>query len=570
MNGNKITLALLLLAASLFAKPTYLPPLELKSVASDDVRTFLEEEQKYPVNSAIKKKVARDVLGRIKQTAENVKDEAYYVMRHQKTLDVYVSPISKSREIKFISGRYEVSKNGEKFYWLDDARISEEAYFDNVVKRREYFVPEELYRASLTASEIEALLEGAEPVFIDIVRKPIRDSYTNYSVIFSYSEISSHAHSNSYKGQGVGIYFDEDGCSDPVGYDSSYYQLLNTCTNGIQMHPTAVAKILSETAPMAMLYAHDGDGDVSYVNGLDMDSYNPSIEISSHSWHYSSNGSYTSTAKIFDNYIYNNRLITFASAGNIKDTDTATRVGSPALAFNTIAVGAVVDPYSNNYEYSKWRNPVAHNQKPEAANFAEFYFPGINVSVWTGYVAGTSASTPYTAAMYADVLSQHSFLKRHPELVKALILSSEKIPIANGTTYDSDNGTKAAKGIPTYSSVAWNHRFRYWNGSNSCCFDNNDKITFTESVSSGVHYRIAIAWLTSGDYAATYHSVSQDIDLRIKQNGVTIDSSTSANNPFEIVDFTTTSGSDLTIEIERCANSGDDNVILGYSLWNDL
>jgi len=34
--------------------------------------------------------------------------------------------------------------------------------------------------------------------------------------------------------------------------------------------------------------------------------------------------------------------------------------------------------------------------------------------------------------------------------------------------------------------------------------------------------------------------------------------------------FTTTSNADLTIEIYRYANSGTDNVILGYTLWNDF
>lgn len=49
-----------------------------------------------------------------------------------------------------------------------------------------------------------------------------------------------------------------------------------------------------------------------------------------------------------------------------------------------------------------------------------------------------------------------------------------------------------------------------------------------------------------------------------------LESSISAQNPFEVVDFTTTSNADLTIEIYRYANSGTDNVILGYTLWNDF
>ena len=54
MNSRIITLATLLLASTLFAKPTYLPPLELKSKASNDVQAFLNEE-KLTTDTIIKK-----------------------------------------------------------------------------------------------------------------------------------------------------------------------------------------------------------------------------------------------------------------------------------------------------------------------------------------------------------------------------------------------------------------------------------------------------------------------------------------------------------------------------------
>lgn len=570
MNSKTIALAILLLASILFAKPTYLPPLELKSQASNDVLAFLNEQKQAP-DTIIKKGSARDILGRIKKSSNNGKNEAYYVMRPQRTLDVHISPIQASREIQPISGRFEINGNGEKKYWLDGNRISEDDYFRNVENRREEFVPVQQYQASLSASEIETLLNGPEPVYIDIVRKPILDSYTLYTTIFGYSEITSHAHANGYKGQGIGVFFNDGGCSDPVGYNSGYYVLLNTCSNGIQMHPTAVAKTISATAPLATLYAYDGLG-IGFLSSLNMDAHNPTIEISSHSWHFlPSNGVYSGNDKDVDNYIYNNRLISFYAAGNISSSDTTDFVGSPGLALNTIAVGAV-NPSDNNYvSYSKWKNSNIGNQKPEMANYTDFYFPNINIDVWNGYFNGTSASTPYTAGIFADLLSQYGFFKRHPELVKAWIVSSEKIPIGNASGHDLDNNSEAARGIIRYSSVAWNHRYRYWSGSNSCCFDNNNKITFAETnIASSTHYRIAIAWLTSGDYVISNNSISQDIDLRVYQNGTLLESSVSAQNPFEVVDFTTTSNADLTIEIYRYANSGSDNVILGYTLWNDF
>lgn len=65
-------------------------------------------------------------------------------------------------------------------------------------------------------------------------------------------------------------------------------------------------------------------------------------------------------------------------------------------------------------------------------------------------------------------------------------------------------------------------------------------------------------------------SLSQDLDLFVYQNNQLIAFSNSSDDPFEVVDFTASSNADLTITIYRFANSGDDDVILGYSFWNDL
>ncbi len=119
--------------------------------------------------------------------------------------------------------------------------------------------------------------------------------------------------------------------------------------------------------------------------------------------------------------------------------------------------------------------------------------------------------------------------------------------------------------------MGWNHRVAYWDDENDCCFDANHKITFVESdIEANVHYRIAIAWLTNPDYIVADTSLSQDLDLFVYQNNQLIAFSNSSDDPFEVVDFTTSSNADLTITIYRFANSGDDDVILGYSFWNDL
>jgi len=559
------------LSALLYAKSSYLPPLERKNIIDTDVQEFIEKEQKK--KATVIKRTQRDILGR----AKSGNDFAYYVADPQKTMEVEVSYYLKPQKPRGVNARYEVSSIGEKKYWLNEQEVSEDSYFKQIEKLQAVESSDEKvgFTANLSASEIRELLEGSEPVIIGKTRDVIDDDYTNYSVIFSYSQITTHAHDNSYKGNGIGIYYDEtSGCPHSSSYASSLYQRINTCVNGVKKHPTGVTTVLHKTSPEAKLYARDGI--ISDINSINPDNYSPKIEITSHSWHSLSNGVYSTKDQKFDNFVYAKRVVSFAAAGNYSTDDPNYYVGSPGLALNTIAVGAV-DPTSGSYKSkSKWKNSNIHNDKPEVANYTDFLFPNassftdLDGKIWEGKFGGTSASTPYTAGIYANVLSQHPFLKRHPELAKALFLSSEKILISSASSHDTDNFLHVARKMPCYSSLAWNHRFRYWDGGNSCCFANNNAITFTEQVGANVHYRIAIAWLTSGDYVAVNNSVAQDIDLYIYQNDRLIAKSESANNPFEYVDFTTTSSDDITVKILRYANSESDNVILGYSLWNDI
>ena len=70
--------------------------------------------------------------------------------------------------------------------------------------------------------------------------------------------------------------------------------------------------------------------------------------------------------------------------------------------------------------------------------------------------------------------------------------------------------------------------------------------------------------LSPGTYIYNHKRVAQDIDLKFYQNGERIARSTSAFDPFEMVEFTTTSNANLEIVIERYRNSGVGDVKLGY------
>lgn len=551
-------------------------------VVDQDVAAFLKENASS--DKTVKASVKRDALGRVSQ------DSLTYVSSFRdKKIKVVVS--KKVEDFPFIgavSGRYESSVEGKRGkYWLNGDPIDESTYlkkYDAVRKEMRsmsvYRPPEIRY---MSADEIQTLLDGPDVVSIRLYKEPSWNSldtvvggrvFYRDSLIREMSQIQSHAFGNGYKGAGVGVYFTETGCPDTryinlLNYTPGNYRSGYVCPRGVRTHPTGVVRVLQSTAPDAMIYGFDQEN--LPINPMD---YDIPLYIGSHSWEFKDDSVYSAVEQEFDNYVYNNGVIEFIAAGNRLNTSENSYVSSPGRSLNSITVGAI-DPDTYGYtSYSRWKNPSLKYQKPEVVNFSHFWFLGDapfskiedgRIKWYNGTFDGTSASTPYTAAMAADVLSQHPFFKTHPETFKPLIMTAGVVSITNSGSKDTDNYLRIKK-IPLYSGMGWNTRSAYWNGNNSSFFDSNSEITFwEENIESGKNYRIAISWLSNGDHVVDLGFLPQNIDLLVYQNGNLIAQSNSTTNPFELVDFTTTSSSNLKVVIKRVRNSGTDKVILGYN-----
>lgn len=567
---KRFLLCILLLSVSVFCeKIANLPYYYAKSRLSVELATFLDDQDSLynkVLNNVAHKRSARDILGRL------VKDTTIYVLREElceKRIPVGIIDLEPRNKQDDLIIEFQKDQNGNKFVRRNGKKITLDEYH-KIIQSNEISETNNapfIRYESLTVSDVRNLVSGAKPVYVFLHRPmqvKLNTVYVQYSVIFGYTGVNG-MHSSGAKGGGVGVFF-EEGCPDVSYLNAGYFIQSGICDDS-DSHATKVAKLLQLTAPEATIVNFIGDDAVISIVDNNANRFNPKLEIGSYSWHYIVSpcieGVYCYADEELDQHIYEDRLIYFVAAGNMDDS-TDVYVGSPGNALNAITVGAV-HSYTGMYaDYSKWKNSEIHNQKPEIANYTDFSLGSV------GNFDGTSAATPYSAAIAANVLSADSDLKRHPEVIKSMFLMNASLPIVNGSTFDSDDWFAVSSKLP-YFDTNIGFRYRWWSGSNASFFDGNEKIIFTETgLVSGQHCRAAISWLTSGTYAGEYKLLAQDLDLYVYQGSSTpIASSISAYNPFEVVDFTTQSNADLSIEIKRFANSYSDDVALGFTMRCD-
>jgi len=573
----------------------YLPPYDPNVVViSPDVEKWMKEKlAKNGEKRAVE--IKTDIMGRVKSNSDKTKPEVRFVENKQKRKVVISDMHIHQIEMEPIHGYFEYNpKTKDHNYYLNGKKLSLKEYenlmeiywkkFDSQNKdKRNLPIPgvvnsdSRTWTAWMTAEEIFALTKNYKEISIIDYTEPEPDMAV--ASILSRIELSTHAFPNSYTGTGVGVGVVEVNCRDtsiPLYKPNNY---TNYCSGSVDTHHSMVVNVVQHASPDAHVFGFRTS--TPYPNP-DSSIYlpRPPLQVITRSYSYYPNSAnahlYNEYDRDLDNYIYTKRIIDFKSAGNKKaynsvscvpaSCDTTFYVASPGKALNTITVGAV-DPITYNYAaYSKWKNSEVGNEKPDAAMFTD-----IDMGVY-GSLGGTSAATPLLAGFTATLLDQHPFFKRHPALMKAVLLTGETIPILNASSHDQDNSRSAQK-ITTYSSVAWGTRSWYCEGGNSACFDanNNTEIHITENnIQPNRRYRIAIAWLSEGNYVYQNKSIQQDIDLSVYQNGQYLGGSGSWNNPFEIVDFfTNNSNAPLNITIRRYRNSGG-NVLLGYHLRDNF
>jgi hypothetical protein len=408
----------------------------------------------------------------------------------------------------------------------------------------------------LTAEEIEELdiINDGTIRGIELFEEPKEE--INQAMVDTSISTSAHTN-NSTRGSGIGIYMTEPGCAANSRI-TNYSRLAGTETD----HSRNVGAILRAVSPDSFIYCRGGD---VLPTRVDLTTLNPPIRVINRSSGNNYDTFYTSLDRDWDNFIYDNNIPIFKSAGN--EGKTTGYVSSPGKGLNVITVGNYDDATDTINSGSSFVDPQTGNEKPEICA------PGTDITAGTFTMTGTSQASPHAAAFAADMMSGYTYLRGKPYLVKAAMLAGATDSITGGSD-------KVGLGGIDFLSAYYSGYDYWYEGDNSsfASYAANDGIknsliekkvylwNDTEAV------RIVLSWLTRGNYTFDHRNdalaIGMDLDLWVYDPyGNFVAGSSSWDNPFEYVEFKPTVSGYYKIEIQRYANRDTaNNLRVGVSV----
>ncbi|WDE07997.1 S8/S53 family peptidase [Thalassomonas viridans] len=401
-------------------------------------------------------------------------------------------------------------------------------------------------RADLTAAQINELLAQSDGLLDGI------DLYSEGEAGLDSAMLDTRVdpyalNYSARRGNDVGIYMTEGTCPDP-GHITGYTRLAGSTGD----HAENVAGILRGVAPDSHVYCR-APFQVPTTADYGGSGGNPAIHILTTSWGWYNVNDYKVQDRDWDNAVYNNKVLAFALAGNLKSNH---EIWSPGKALNVVTVGNYVDSTDTINSSSCYTDPQTKNQKPELAA------PGTNITAGghSNYT-GTSMATPHAAAFAADLFSSYNWLKLKPAYAKAFMLAGAKKTLSGG-------GDKVGVGGLDFYDAYYSSQNYWWEGGNGYfntaaagdggTDSNAIEKTIAINASSG-HARVAFTWLNRGDYTYAHrgdtNAMGMDFDISVYDpSGNLVGSSSSFDNPYEVVDFDPVVTGNYKIKIQRTAN----------------
>lgn len=384
-------------------------------------------------------------------------------------------------------------------------------------------------------------------------------------------------HASGWKGAGVEVAILENNGIDsdnPYLTVQSWFNAANeNPDNHVQGTAGCVASQLATrlgTAPEVSLYSANaasyGDADITAAADWCV---NRDLDIVNMSFGASCAGVLQYKDRYFD-YVSRTYVDSFvASAGNsANDAGSTDHVGSPASAWNVIAVGAFNDNDTTAWagdlmcNFSDYNDPASGVLKPNLAAVGQ----GVDTLGWNGTwttddYSGTSFSAPFTSGGLAITMSRDASAILYPTAAMAAMMATAWHNIEGATRL---SGLDGAGGLHVRAaSLCANANRIHGVSLTPASFTDatpNGYYTYGVSLTAGQKARIVIAWSSKASAAYTTDTMDADLDLRVYQGvgvaGALKGSSLSLNNNYEIVEFTPSVTGTHTLKISRFRFSG--------------
>jgi hypothetical protein len=443
-----------------------------------------------------------------------------------------------SKEKIAILEEYHVSANNEfiKTAGLLDKQIGSVGYLLPFIRD-----------VKLTPAEIRKLALDDRVCFIDYT--PGIKGYDFDTVSNTYQIINGDvAVSNGYKGSGIRVGVIEEGhpLTGPMTSDAVY--MYATDSGEGTPHATKVCGIIKKMAHDCSIYSRIPSdlSDVSIDCEFLIKNYN--VDVINVSYGKPGSGYYTAYSRGLDRVVWEYGVPVVVASGNTKDDFTVLDLNVNFLGAgpNVITVGAVTSSGTEQSATGAYTltDYSLYLENKSVVNKPDICAPG-RVKIYSYEEdEGTSFAAPHVTGAIVQMMSKNSALKKYPEVLKAILMSSAFYDGGSSMTYGGNGTISNIEGAGVvdagfcYQSAANNRYFKYTLSSST------GAVTYNISCSStSTPLRIACAWnvTNNSDDTVMYHT---NYDLYVYKNGsfvtsstCTVGSSNDTNTNYEIVEL---------------------------------
>jgi len=523
-------------------------------------------------------------------------------------------------------------------------------YSKNNFYRIQHVVGDEeaFYEVALNCGEKEAV-KYVEKNFSHYGYKDVQETNTGRDVSFSATPVGNVKNPYEYNAtldyfrlepnrvvryanSVIGVYYENDAQPARMGgiWHQGYHEKYNIYKNyssvfSIQqeVESSRMFNALNEVANSKVIYSYDFEANNKAYPPAPDNRY-PQILVGLHTRNSTQDNSseiqnYNDLSCKLDDYIYDNQTVEVVGAGNFgtkPDGSYANRyLAADAHAVNAITVGSLALDLSTGLakvEKSSSRQVSSTSvNKPEMVNFTNYFFNAKDknytvrgkVYSYPTMIDGTQGAAALTAGQVTNLLSEYPFYRWHPEVVKALLLTSSRMVPTNGYVqkkvgYPNDY-TIMGHTSRDYSvdPVNVTHQSQFFSGRIDKSTVFTDRGAYREYVKTidtkaNHEYRAAIAWLSRCSdiigVGANGH-IPQNFDLVVYRNDACMKSGTKATmcrfdaststlvstssslyNPYEVVSFNSKEAGVYSFVIRYKSDAtSDKNVKLGFDIMEN-